>query len=101
MRPKTWRRCWLGTAAAFSALLPSALVCTLLVGPAAASPISAVLASGPPAEATRPAGLIGRWVVVALLALVAIAWVTLVAAVVRLHLKLGQEEVPPDGPRPD
>lgn len=47
-----------------------------------------VLAGAIQIEASRPDGTIGRWVVFALLATVAVLWVTLVAVVVRIRLHM-------------
>lgn len=70
------------------------------LGPATAS-FTALSASHPFAgtvEASRPDGVIGRWVAGVLLGVLAILWVTLVGVVVRAHLALGSRSGPEGGP---
>lgn len=66
---------------------------TTLALPAATVTAAASTARSPAPgiEASRPDATIGKWVVVALLALLAALWVTLVAVVVRIHTAIASD----------
>lgn len=89
----TYRPTWLGR----QALVATATSPRGNTLGSAATSVTALSASHPFAgtvEASRPDGVIGRWVAGTLLAVLAVLWVTLVALVVRVNFGLGR------GPRP-